>query len=284
MNPNELSALVELLGDENRDVAAAVRGRLEALGHAALPALRAALQSDDPRRRLRARDTEREIRSQEKCALLRDLLAHGEVDLEEAVILLAQVENPDLDVTRLRARLDDLAARVRERSAAATTPSERAATLGAVLAGEEHIRGNERDYYDPANSYLDLVLDRRTGIPISLSVLYILVGRRAGLAVHGINFPRHFVVGFAEGETATTIDAFHDGKLLDRQALTARVFAQSLPWNDAYLAQATARDIMRRMLGNLAFVYRDRGDRRRLARTEALLEPLDRRSRAPDRR
>jgi regulator of sirC expression with transglutaminase-like and TPR domain len=281
MHSKELAALVELLGDENPEVVLAVRGRLDALGSVALPALREALASDDPRRRLRARAAERDIRSRDRVRALAEHLAGPDVDLEEAVLTLAQVENPDLDVTRLKGHLDALAARVLERLGHAETAAGRAAALGAVLFGEEGFRGNERDYYDPANSYFDLVVDRRSGIPISLAILYMFVGRRAGMQVHGINFPRHFVVGFTDGAFTTAIDAFHEGRLLDRQALAARVFAQNLPWNDAYLAEASPKDIMRRVLGNLAFVYRDRGDRRRLARIETLLAPLDRRTRAP---
>jgi regulator of sirC expression with transglutaminase-like and TPR domain len=281
MNDKELAALVDLLGDENPDVVEAVRERLQTLGTAALPALREALASDDPRRRLRARAAERDILSRGFALTLAEVLGRPEIDLEEAVVLLAQVENPDLDVGHLKGRLDALAASVRERADHAESPAGRAAALGTVLFGEHGFHGNEKDYYDPANSYFDLVLDRRAGIPITLAILYLLVGRRAGLTLHGINFPRHFVVGFTEGTFTTAIDAFHEGRLLDRQALAARVFAQNLPWNDAYLAEATSKDILRRMLGNLAFVYRDRGDRRRLARIEGLLEPLDRRSRSP---
>jgi regulator of sirC expression with transglutaminase-like and TPR domain len=281
MNDKELAALVDLLGDENSEVVEAVRGRLDAIGAAALPALRDAMASDDPRRRVRARAAERDILSRGHADALIELLGQPEVDLENAVIMLAQVENPDLDAARLRAKLDALGASVRQLVESANSPAGRAAALGAVLFGEHGFHGNEKDYYDPANSYFDLVLDRHAGIPITLSILYILIGRRAGLQVHGINFPRHFVVGFTEGDFTTAIDAFHEGRLLDRQALAARVFAQNLPWNDSYLAEASAKDIMRRMLGNLAFVYRDRGDRRRLARIEGLLEPLDRRSRSP---
>jgi regulator of sirC expression with transglutaminase-like and TPR domain len=281
MNDKELAALVDLLGDENPEVVEAVRERLQTLGTAALPVLREALASDDPRRRLRARAAERDILSRGFAVTLAEVLGRPEIDLEEAVVLLAQVENPDLDAGHLKARLDALAASVRERVDHAESPAGRATALGAVLFGEHGFHGNEKDYYDPANSYFDLVLDRRSGIPITLAILYLLVGRRAGLTLHGINFPRHFVVGFTEGTFTTAIDAFHEGRLLDRQALAARVFAQNLPWNDAYLAEATAKDILRRMLGNLAFVYRDRGDRRRLARIESLLEPLDRRSRSP---
>ena len=282
MNAKELAALVDLLGDENPEIVEAVRGRLDALGAAALPALREALASDDPKRRLRARAAERDILSRDRAHDLARYLAEPAIDLEHAVLLLAQVENPDLDRASVTKRLDALArprrrARLASRDAARAGPPRSAPSSTA----KRDSRATSDDYYDPANSYLDLVLDRHSGIPITLSTLYILVGWRAGLNVHGINFPRHFVVGFREGDFSTAIDAFHDGRLLDRQALAARVFAQNLPWNDAYLAEATPRDVLRRTLGNLAFVYRDRGDQRRLARIEALLEPLDRRSRTP---
>ncbi len=277
MVTKEISALLMLLDDESPDVVAAVRERLLALGEDALAAVRDAAQSDDARRRLAARATERAILAKRCERALADYLAQDEIDLETAVIMLAKVNDPFIDGDAIRGRLDELGKRVRELLPQASTPSERAALLGQVIHGQEGITGDEQDYYHPANSYIDLVLDRRKGIPITLAVIYVLVGQRAGLNVFGIGFPRHFVAGFIDGAFSVQIDAYHGGKLLDRQACADMLFAQNLPYHESFFARATPKDILRRMLGNLAFVYRDRNDSPRLARSEALLSKLDRR-------
>lgn len=276
----EISALLDLLDDENPDVVEAVRGRLEKLGDAALDALVKASQEDDARRRVRARSAIRSILSRKATQSLSDYLSSGELDLETAVIMLAQTENPHLNRDDVQGRLDVLADRVRLQLLVAQTPLERSQALAVVLAKEECFGGNTQDYYDPANSYIDLVLDRKAGIPISLAVLYVLVGKRVGLDVYGVSFPRHFVTGYAEPGFVTHLDSYHNGKNLDRAACEAMLAAQNLPMNDQWFARASVVDTLRRMLGNLAHVYRQREDLTRLSRIESLLKVIEQRKRA----
>ena len=129
--------------------------------------------------------------------------------------------------------------------------------LARYLFVEQGFAGNDRDYADPANSFLDRVLERRLGIPITLSVLILDVGQRRGLTLHGIGMPAHFLVGSGDGHY---VDPFHRGVVLDRAGCRARFegLMPDTPWRDAYLRPVGSRAILVRMLSNLVHTYVDR--------------------------
>lgn len=185
-------------------------------------------------------------------------LVHGPEDLlaehlDEAALLIAAHARPDLDVDAYRRRLDELGARCHD------------ATLSGVihqLFVVEGFRGNADAYGDPRNSYLDQVLDRRVGIPITLSIVLIEVSRRLGLPVAGVSMPGHFLTRLA-GEPAVLIDAFDGGRLLSKTECQQRFREQhgpAAPWEDAYLAPVGARAIVSRVLANLRTIHLRRQD------------------------
>ena len=118
---------------------------------------------------------------------------HRDIDLSRAALLIAQREYPDLDIPHYVQTLERLGQRVKSR-AADGSPKAAIEALNRVLFDEEDFRGNEEEYYDPRNSYLNEVMDRRIGIPITLSVVYIEVARYAGIEIKGVGFPGHFIV------------------------------------------------------------------------------------------
>jgi regulator of sirC expression with transglutaminase-like and TPR domain len=166
-----------------------------------------------------------------------------EIELDAAALLIAAHAHPDLDVPARLAQLDALAVAVAER-----TPSG----VARALFEQERFAGNTVDYYDPANSYLDDVLDRRLGIPITLSVLMIEVGRRIGVALHGVGMPGHFIVGAADDAPRRFFDPFHGGAPLDERAC-AEVFTRlhGGGFRPSYLEPVGPRAILDRMLANL---------------------------------
>jgi len=188
------------------------------------------------------------------------LLERDPVPLDEAALAIAAEDDPDLEPAVYLARLDALGARVRERA-----PEGAAATLKVlreVLHVEEGFRGNDVDYYDPRNSFLSRVLDRHLGIPISLSVLWIEVARRAGLPLEGVGFPGHFLVKYAaRGGPEVFVDAYHGGEMLSADECAARHHARSGQELDRrHLEGVTPRQILARMLHNLRRIYADRKD------------------------
>jgi regulator of sirC expression with transglutaminase-like and TPR domain len=184
------------------------------------------------------------------------------VPLDEAALALAQEEYPSLDVEEYLVRLDALGERVRRLAPV----SKAASTLGAlrrVLHEEEGFRGNEQDYYDPRNSFLNEVLDRKLGIPISLSILWIEVARRAGLPLQGVGFPGHFLAKYASaGGPEVFVDAFHGGEMLSAEECVARYRARTggRELDARYLAGVGPRQILARMLQNLKRIYIERRD------------------------
>jgi regulator of sirC expression with transglutaminase-like and TPR domain len=138
------------------------------------------------------------------------------------------------------------------------SPVERAVCLSGFLFQEIGLRGNEEDYYDPRNSYLNAVLDRRTGLPIALSALYIEMARRIDLPAVGVGLPGHFIVAVEGPEESCLIDPFHGGMLLTRDdaaALVRNVTGYGGPLDPAWLKPVGSREILARMLLNLRGAY-----------------------------
>jgi regulator of sirC expression with transglutaminase-like and TPR domain len=189
------------------------------------------------------------------------------LDLAEAALLIAQEEHPQLDVSAYLHRLEELAAAVRTRLPESPSPSDIVLNLNIHLFREEGFRGNTSAYYDPANSFLNEVLDRKTGIPITLSVVYIEVGRRLGLPLVGVGFPGHFLVKYTgpEGDDVV-LDPFLGGLTLDHQQLAHKLqtmYGEQNPLLSQIpqlLAPASKKDILVRMLRNLKGVYLQKND------------------------
>ena len=197
-------------------------------------------------------------------ARLRDLDEPGA--LAEAALLIAAEEYPALDVAAWLARLDALGARARERVPPRGDADQTAAALTRLLVEDYGLRGNDADYYDPRNSFLNEVLERRLGIPLTLSLVYMDVGARAGVAVRGVGLPGHFVVRLERGETVRLLDPFNGGRPLDEancRRLVERLGGGRLRFEPAHLRAVSARAILIRMLANLKGVYTALGDWRR---------------------
>ena len=197
-------------------------------------------------------------------ARLRDLEEPGA--LAEAALLIAAEEYPALDVAAWLARLDALGARARERVPPRGDADQTAAALTRLLVEDYGLRGNDADYYDPRNSFLNEVLERRLGIPLTLSLVYMDVGARAGVAVRGVGLPGHFVVRLERGETVRLLDPYTGGRPLDEadcRRLVERLGGGRLRFEPAHLRAVSARAILIRMLANLKGVYTALGDWRR---------------------
>ena len=197
-------------------------------------------------------------------ARLRDLEEPGA--LAEAALLIAAEEYPALDVAAWLARLDALGARARERVPPRGDADQTAAALTRLLVEDYGLRGNDADYYDPRNSFLNEVLERRLGIPLTLSLVYMEVGARAGVAVRGVGLPGHFVVRLERGETVRLLDPFNGGGPLDEadcRRLVERLGGGRLRFEPAHLRAVSARAILIRMLATLKGVYTALGDWRR---------------------
>jgi regulator of sirC expression with transglutaminase-like and TPR domain len=192
-----------------------------------------------------------------------EILGRPEVPLDEAALAIAEEEYPRLDPAESLRALDALAARVRAGAGARPRPVSLLRALRAVLAEEERFRGNRDRYQDPRNSFLNEVLSRRLGIPITLSLVYMEVARRAGLALQGVGFPGHFLAKYVSPSGAEVfVDAFNGGEALSAEECLSRFKAVSgdRPFDPRYLAAVTPRQILGRMLHNLKVIYVEASD------------------------
>ena len=183
------------------------------------------------------------------------------INLAEAALVIAQEEYPGLDLAAYLQRLDELAASVRADVRPGLAPAEQIARLNHFLFVESGFSGNNDDYYDPRNSFLNDVLDRRTGIPITLSVVYSEVAQRLDLPVYGVSFPGHFLVKYV-GEQEIIIDAFF-GTVIGTDECAQRlrgIYGDGARLDRGLLRPATAREILARMLSNLKQVYVQQND------------------------
>ncbi len=183
------------------------------------------------------------------------------IDLAEAALLIAGQEYPDLPIPHYLAQIDEHAQALSERLRGNRHPAHMLAELNRYLFEELGFMGDMNDYYNPKNSFINEVLDRRLGVPISLSLIYLEIGRRIGLPLEGIAFPGHFLVRLEHGGDSIVIDPFMQGAELGREDLERRLDelfsenAQARPALDTVLGCARKRDILLRMLRNLKAVY-----------------------------
>ena len=204
--------------------------------------------------------------------------SEGDLDLAQAALLIAEPEYPGLDIPRYLGVLDDLGAQAR-RAIGDESGLEAMRRLLELLYEHLGFHGNDEDYEDPRNSFLNEVLERRTGIPITLAVVLIETARRAGLAAQGVSFPGHFLVRLPVDGGLIVVDPFV-GRLLDGDDLremTSKINGPKPP-ESQLLAPASKLQILFRMLNNLRSIYAKQKDANRLrgvVERMSILEPQD---------
>src|SRR5687768_13639852 len=189
------------------------------------------------------------------------------IDLARACLMIAEDAYPGLDVERYMGEIERMALRLRGRLPQNSSGEERVVALNQFLYEDLGYWGNTDDYYDPRNSYLNEVIERKTGIPITLSILYMELGRRIGLPLEGVSFPGHFLVRLRLRGGTLVLDPFSGGAPQSEEELRCRVkrvipdgVADDLPASelplDQFLEPASNRQILLRVLRNLKGIYR----------------------------
>ncbi|MFO0731820.1 MAG: transglutaminase-like domain-containing protein [Nitrospiraceae bacterium] len=198
-----------------------------------------------------------EIRGARLEEELRELVdAPGEdMDLETGAFVLARYAYPMLDVPAYASLLDRMAREVREQIGNRVSGEETVKALNRYLFTECGFKGNTKNYYEVENSYLNRVIDRRTGIPISLSTVYLLIGKRLQLPVHGIGMPGHFLVKFDSDKYKVFIDCFNGGALLTEKNCARFLTEAGYGFEERFLQRSPTRAILTRMIKNLLAIY-----------------------------
>ena len=198
-----------------------------------------------------------------------------QINLERAALYIAQEEYPDLDVDEYLNALDMMADDVREQLPIESYPLKILKTINHYLYGNLGFAGNTENYYDPRNSFLNDVIDRRTGIPITLSLVYLAIAQRLDFPMVGIGMPGHFLIRPIQEDMDIFVDAFSQGEILfpqDCQDRLNQMSGQSVEMQPQFLAAVTPRQFLARMLTNLKATYLSRGEMEKvLAAIERIL-------------
>jgi regulator of sirC expression with transglutaminase-like and TPR domain len=173
-------------------------------------------------------------------------------DLEKGLLLISRLKNPGLEEEKYQSQLDNYAARVRAKLSVVSKQYTIIDALNEVLYREEGFVGNQADYYDINNNFLHTALEYRTGNPIMLSVIYILVARRLGIDIRGVGTPGHFIVQYED----RYYDPFFAGKEITKEECVLRSQELSVFWRDEYLDQIDDKHIMARCIRNLIAIYK----------------------------
>ncbi len=193
------------------------------------------------------------------AALVGQDIEDERIDLVRTSLAIARTEYPDLDIEKYARRVDELAQRVAAQLPPSADATQTITTLNHVLFEEEGFRGNRENYYDPRNSFLNDVLDRKLGIPISLAVLYMEVARHIGFPLFGVGMPGHFLLKHCDVDgRELLIDCFEGGHILsnsDCQRRLDEIYSGQLPLQPDFLLAVSRRQILTRILNNLKTVY-----------------------------
>ncbi len=256
---SNIDSLIRLLDDRDSFVYNRVRENLIGLGSTAVPYLQKAAESENLILRQRIADilgTLHPVCLKEKFIRLVRESAGGEPDLEEGACLIMEYGGFRADAAgEVLKGLDLLADKIKTRLDPADSPQTTLEKLSHFIFNEQGFKGNQSDYFNPENSYLDKVLETKQGIPITLAVICILLGKRLGLPIEGIGLPCHFIARLDHPDEPVYFDPFNGGRILSREACVEMVESFGLKFEDKFLDIATSREILVRMLHNLVTIF-----------------------------
>lgn len=267
----EIRALVTLLGDEDVKVSQLAREKLLEFGEPAHQILRDVAFSDsEGKTRIAAQALLEDIRLHRLAADFKKLNRDSNFDLERACFILAQIEYPELNVPKYVNKIDQLAFEAEKRVFRVQDEREKVEVMNNFLFDEVGFHGNSRSYYEPENSYVNKVLDRHVGIPISLSAIYLFIAERLSLPIYGVGFPGHFLLKYHSDSNLFYIDAFNSGQILSQQDCKSSLNQLGYSFQPYYLKSSKSRDILARMIRNLVLIYLQKNQKNKIDTLERI--------------
>jgi len=270
-----LDALASLLSDDADTVRAQVRAHLLRAGPEALPALRRAAAGEQPRIRARARGLLLEMEQREALRRLARFAVREPLDLERALFLLARFHAPGLDPRPYQRALDAFAAGVARRAAAESDPMKRALTLVEHLGGEVGMGGSVGEFHHPDNIDLHRAIERRAGMPLTLSALWLFVARRASIQAALVPLPGHVMLRLTGDRQSVIVDPYHKGRVRTEAECREYLRRHGLPARPSAFQDAQPGMMLRRQVSNLLRSARMRGLSREVRSLAALLRALE---------
>lgn len=193
--------------------------------------------------------------------------------LEDLTFLIAKIGYPSVNVSKYKRILDSLESKIRtEYFSEPMTEINKVFMLSVVLYDREGYSGNSSNYYAPDNSFINCVMDRKLGIPITLGTLYLILAQRVGLPIYGVNMPAHFMLKYERDHHELFIDPFNKGRILEKQDCIRFLMNSGYGYVEQYLTRSGSMEICERMLNNLRNSYNESGNKLKLELIERYLE------------
>jgi regulator of sirC expression with transglutaminase-like and TPR domain len=255
---SKFRALMKLLDDDDPQVFAAVERELLDGGDNVADMLEMEIDNADTNVRRRIEGLVSKMRLdklQKEYDLLLDYVSRPDFSLERALYLLSKPLYPMTDFTALESELNDLANELRKRIATVEDPYDVVQHVNEFFLSEMGFAGNSKDYYNPDNSVLHRVLETRRGIPISLGIVYLLVGRRLNLPVYGVGAPAHFLVRFVLEGKEFYVDVFNGGRIMSRKDAEESINNMGFSFESRFLKTSSDLEMLARSCRNMARAF-----------------------------
>jgi regulator of sirC expression with transglutaminase-like and TPR domain len=273
--PARVEALLRLITDPSESIARRIQEELAGMGPSVLPALKKALEQDQTLK-ARLNWVFDEIHFGQLFQRFQVFSKAPPVDWEQGAFLIAQLAYPELYVQDYREKLDQLAQEFGTQwKLEALTSQETAMHLAEFLFKTEGFSGNRERYYEPDNSFVNRVIDRRVGIPITLSAILVFVGNRLELPLAGVGMPGHFLVRIQGTAPPLFLDGFNGGAMLKEEHCRQFIASAGLEFHQHYLEASPPQAILARMLRNLLGIYKETQQIDPARRAEILLQILE---------
>jgi len=266
--------MLSLLNDEDNSIYLTIHEHLLKTGEAALPFMEEYLESDDPLLRARVKKVYDEIAAiafKDQWRLFCSNRAK-DLDLEEGAFLIAKFGYPRTDMRTYADLLNFYASEFQARLDLSDDPEETAAKISRFFVIEKGFKGCSSDYYSSEHHFINKVMETKNGVPITLSVIYMLVLQRLNFPIHGIGMPGHFIVRYNLHGRHIFVDPYHEGKILTVDDCKKLLIQMGYSYKNEYLEPVSNRQIIERMLRNLILVFDKRNEP---SKVQALTECID---------
>ncbi|MEK7433768.1 MAG: transglutaminase-like domain-containing protein [Cyanobacteriota bacterium] len=203
------------------------------------------------------------------------LLDDQDINLEEACFILVNFVYPDIEISKYKDKLDEMSDNLRDKIKNLEDPLMIIKKINQYLFLAEGFKGNKADYFNAENSFINKVLDNKTGIPITLSIIYLLITKRLDLPFYGVGMPGHFIIKYYKDDLEIFLDPFHGGKILSKTDCINFLVFSGYGFTDRFLEKSSNKEIFKRMIRNILLVYQEVNDNYRYEKLTDILNIID---------
>ena len=270
MNYKELNALISLLDDPNKEIFDSVKSRLVELGIEVLPELESAWESNyDSLIQERAENIIYEIHFRDIVKSLKKWIQKKDKNLLEAWFIISKYQYPDIDEQFYRKKIYNLVSQINLEVEQTYSELAKISAFNRVFFTQNGFRGNTRNFQSPDNSFINTVIDKHMGNPLTLSMLYIIIAEKINLPICGVNMPKHFIIGFEDVNEINGdpikfyINPFNKGAILNRQDLEVYLKREKLKEDSKYFTPCGNTTVIKRLLNNLfhSFTFQSKNEK-----------------------